>query len=337
MPGATLRQDVVVNNVTTPQNRDQRLDLSGAGRSYQGLTWAPMMTSSQWPNRFGTLGILTTASILLLGACGGGSQEGYIAGADDLGHIHDLALGADGQLLVASHSGLYRIEDVRTARRIGEVHDLMSMTVLPDGDLLASGHPNLRLEEFRVEGLPPFLGLARSTDGGRNWDELDLLGEADFHALVPTVDGLYAAETSGNIWFQDPSTGWSTLGAVEARDLAIDPSNPQRQLAPDYDATVWLSSDGAASWAPSVEAPALIEIEWIDVDLILGVTDAGSVWSAENPAGPWIEIAAGPPDVETFYVDDSGSWWVTVHGGRISRSDDEGDSWTIAYSPPDLD
>lgn len=295
-----------------------------------------MMKSAHWPTRFGTLGFLATASILVLAACGGGSQEDFIAGAGDLGHIHDLALGDDGMLLVASHSGLYRIEGPSRAVRIGVVHDLMSMTVLPDGDILASGHPNLLLEEFRVEDRPPFLGLARSTDGGRNWDELDLLGEADFHALVPAGDGLFAAETSGNIWYQDPNAGWSTLGAVEARDLAIDPSDAQRQLAPDYDGTIWTSDDGARSWTPSTEAPALIEIEWIEADLILGVTEAGSVWSAEDPAGPWIEIAAGPADVETFYVDDSGSWWITVHGGEISRSGDQGRSWTAVYVPPDL-
>lgn len=298
---------------------------------------APKLKLSPSPTRFGTLGLLAAAGILLLAACGDGSQEEFVAGAGDLGHIHDLALNDDGMLLVASHSGLYRIEDESRAVRIGVVHDLMSMTILPDGDLLASGHPNLLLEEFRVENRPPFLGLARSTDGGRNWDELDLLGEADFHALVPTVEGLYAAETSGNIWFQDPEAAWSTLGAVDARDLAIDPSDSQRQLAPDYDGAVWLSADGAASWAPSVEAPPLIEVEWIEADLILGVTESGAVWSALNPTGPWIKIATGPADVETFYIDDAGSWWLSVHGGGISRSDDQGDSWITVYTPPDPD
>ena len=204
-----------------------------------------MMTLPQWSARFGTIGLLAAAIFLVLGACGGGSPEEFIAGPGDLGHIHDLALRDDGILLVASHSGLYQVEDERRAVRIGVHHDLMSMTVLPDGDLLASGHPNLLLEEFRVEDRPPFLGLARSTDGGENWDELELLGEADFHALVPTDAGLYAAETSGNIWFQDPNSGWSTLGAVDARDLALDPSDAQRQLAPDYDGMVWYSVDGA--------------------------------------------------------------------------------------------
>lgn len=278
--------------------------------------------------------LLIAASFVALAACGGGTDE-FVARAGDLGHIHDLALDENGMLLVASHSGLYRIENESRAVRIGVQHDLMAMTLLPDGDLLASGHPNLLLEEFQVENRPPFLGLARSTDGGQNWDELDLLGEADFHALVPTDDGLYAAETAGRVWFQDPDAGWITLGEVEARDLALDPVDSRRQLAPDYDATVWISDDGATSWTRATDAPALIEIEWIRSDEILGVTEVGTVWSATSPAGPWIEIRSGPADVETFYVDPTGSWWVTVHGGEISRSDDQGNSWRVVYAPPD--
>jgi ligand-binding sensor domain-containing protein len=281
--------------------------------------------------------LLVALAVAILASGCASDDTPTVASAGDLGHIHDLALDENGNLLVASHTGLYRIENETRAVLVGAQHDLMSMTVLPDGDILASGHPNLLLDEFRVEDRPPFLGLARSTDGGQNWDELDLLGEADFHALVPAGDGLFAAETSGNIWYQDPNAGWSTLGAVEARDLAIDPSDPQQQLAPDYDGTVWTSEDGAMSWTPSTEAPALIEIEWTEADVILGVTEAGSVWSAQNPAGPWIEIATSPTDVETFYVDASGSWWISVHGGEISRSDDQGGSWTDAYVPPGLD
>lgn len=278
--------------------------------------------------------LLLVAGILVLSGCAGDSDD-FVAGAGDLGHIHDLALDEDGTLLVASHSGLYRIEDETRAVLIGVQHDLMSMTRLPDGDLLASGHPNLLLEEFRVEDRPPFFGLARSTDGGRNWDQLDLLGEADFHALAPVDEGLYAAEATGAVWFRGPDGGWTVMGDVAARDLAVDPANPQRQLAPDDDTVLWVSQDGAATWERAGDAPAFIEVEWVRSDEILGITEAGSIWSASTSSGPWAEIANGPADVETFYVDPTGAWWVTLHGGKISRTDDQGRTWQVEYTPPE--
>ena len=273
---------------------------------------------------------------LVTAACGASEEPDLVARAGDLGHIHDVALDDDGVLLVASHTGLYRVEGPTRAVRIGQHHDLMSMTRLPGGDLLSSGHPNLLLEEFMVEDRPPFFGLARSTDGGKNWDELDLLGEADFHALVPDDDGgLYAAEASGRIWFQNKEGGWTQLGEVDARDLAIDPASADRQLAPDYDGMVWLSSDGATTWTVASNAPPLIEIEWPKPDTIVGATEGGIIWLAAAPDGPWTEVATGPTQVETFYVDTDLGWWLTVEGGAISHSSDDGATWQSVYIPPD--
>ncbi len=275
------------------------------------------------------------ALVTLAAACSSGSSE-TVAGQDDLGHIHDLAFDDEENLLVATHSGLYRIEGADRAVLVGEVqHDLMAMTDGSNGTLIASGHPDLTRPEYEVEGKPPFLGLATSEDFGESWDVIGLLGEADFHALVVQDDGLFAAEGSGGrIWFLNSQQEWSQLGEVDARDLAINPADSSRQLAADYAESVWVSIDGARSWTELPEAPGLLEIEWLDPRTILGVDAAGSVWIAEEPLGDWTEIATGPADVETFYVDPTGDWWVTVVGGEISMSEDNGKSWSVVYSPP---
>ncbi len=290
--------------------------------------------------RFGKVRLQTTVVSLvvvvglLAAACGSGDSE-FVAGAGDLGHIHDLVLDDGGQLLVASHSGLYRIEAADRAVLVGtERHDLMAMAALDDGGLTAGGHPDLRAEEYRVEDRPPFLGLARSSNGGESWEVVDLLGDADFHALVPDGDGLFAAETSGRIWYLDAEGEWSQLGEVNARDLAIDPDDSDRQLAPDYEGSVWVSSDGAASWTRLRAGPSLLEVEWVDTTRILGADETGSIWATQRPEDPWVEIAVAPAGVETFYVDPSGSWWITVRGGAISRSDDQGSTWAQVYVPP---
>lgn len=278
---------------------------------------------------------MIAAIVATAAACGSGDTA-VVAAAGDLGHIHDLVLDDDGTLLVASHTGLYRIEALDRAVLVGEQHDFMAMAADAD-TLIASGHPNLLLERYRVEGRPPFLGLIRSSDGGKAWQIVDLLGDADFHALVPTDAGLFGAETTGRIWFLDAASGdWSQLGEVEARDLAVNPADPNHQLAPDYDGTVWASIDGATSWTVLDAAPPVIEIEWISERRIVGVTEAGSIWVADEPGGPWTETAsaASGGEVETFYVDRDGDWWVSVHGGSISHSSDGGGTWAQAYVPP---
>jgi len=282
-----------------------------------------------------TRAISTVVVLALLGAaCGAGNSE-TVAGADDMRHIHDLVLDSDGQLLVASHTGLYRIDAVDRAVLIGtEQHDLMAMTSNIDGALLAGGHPDLRLDSYRVEGSPPFLGLVRSGDNGESWDVVGLLGDVDFHALV-SLNGTTFGAAGSSVWRLDTDGAWVELGQLGARDLAIDPGDAERQLAPDYDGGVWFSTDGAVTWTELDNVPSLVEIEWIASDTIIGIDAGGTVWTATEPEGAWTEFADGPVGVETLFVDPSGSWWVTVSGGEISRSDDKGRSWARQYLPPD--
>lgn len=273
---------------------------------------------------------------LAAAACGGESTEQVVAGPGALGHIHDMVLDADDVLFVASHSGLYRIDGIDRAVLVNpEQHDLMAMTSLDNGDLIVGGHPDLRLEKYVVEDRPPFLGLTSSSDGGQTWVVLDLLGEADFHALAPTNDGLFAAYSSGLIAFRDAAGTWTELGEVDARDLAVNPGDVDLLVATDHDGSVWASSDGAATWERTPDAPALLEVEWISQSSLIGIEESGRVWSATTPFGSWSEAAAGPVDAETLLVDPSGSWWVSVHGGAIFRSDDEGATWTDVYIPPE--
>ena len=269
-----------------------------------------------------------------LAACSSASGE-QVAGPGELGHIHDLVINDDGDLLVASHSGLYQIESIDRAVLVGsEQHDLMSMAA-HDTDILASGHPDLRLEKYRVDDHPPHLGLARSGDGGQTWTvETDLLGKHDFHALAPTNVGIYAADTAGLIMLKTPDGEWQNLGALAARDLAANPLDPNQLVATDEDGGAWFSEDGALTWAPIPDAPVVIEIEWIADDQIIAASADGTLWQTTAPIDAWSEIGTGPSDVETVHIEDD-QWWVTVHGGAIHTSTDDGESWTPVYAPPE--
>lgn len=286
------------------------------------------MNASMMRGIFATLGCA-----LALLACSD-DPDIPVAGPGELGHIHDLIIDEDGGLLVASHSGLYRIESIEQAVLVGsEEHDLMSIAA-DDSGILASGHPDLRLEKYQVHDHPPHLGLARSDDGGQTWTvEADLLGKHDFHALLPTDLGVYAADTAGLIMLKRPSGEWEDLGALAARDLAANPRDAGQLIATDEDGSVWASRDGAITWDLLPDAPAVIEIEWTAEDRLIAASEDGMLWQADAAISNWSMIAAGPADVETLHIED-GQWWVTVHGGAIHTSTDDGGSWIAVYRPP---
>lgn len=274
------------------------------------------------------------AAVSMVAAACGSTAGPVVAGPGALGHIHDLVLTDDDTLLVASHTGLYRIDAIDQAVLVGtEQHDLMAMSV-DSGGLLASGHPDLRLDEYLVDDHPPHLGLARSANFGETWTvESDLLGKRDFHAIVPTVDGIFTADAQGSILRRNPDGTWEELGAVAARDLAIRPSNTSQQIAADLDGALWFSADGGNSWDRASDAPAVIEIEWPESGRILGAGENGLIWEAPTTNGPWRQVAETRPELETFHIDGD-QWWATLHGGEIITSTDQGETWSHVYEPP---
>jgi hypothetical protein len=125
--------------------------------------------------------LLLLPVVAFVSGCGASGGVASVA-ADDPGPEHVHALGvdpADGSLYVATHTGLYRMAPgSESAARVGDQRqDIMGFVVTAPGIFLGSGHPDLR------DGLPPLLGLIESSDAGRSWQSVSLLGKADFHSL----------------------------------------------------------------------------------------------------------------------------------------------------------
>lgn len=266
------------------------------------------------------------AAVLLTGlvaACSGDDGEAF--GPSEIGHVHDLVAGEDG-LLVATHRGLLRLEDGSYSRVGDEVHDLMAMTRGPGGDIVVSGHPDLRLEQYRVDGSPPVLGLARSSDEGVSWEVVGLLGVADFHAIVPTEAGLLAGDSTGTIWRFDLEGNGQPVGSIpfDINDLAAAPDGTAMVVATSYEGYAATSDDAGKTWEIQSGIPPITEIEWTD-EGALGATADGELWAAAGPTGPF-ERAGTVPDgaIEALLVNDDGAWAAT-QGGQIYRQ--ENDSW----------
>lgn len=119
-------------------------------------------------------GLLIPAAIAMVAAA-----VGVPASAEPiLHHVHGLAFTPDGAaLLVPAHVGLAVYRDGRWTRAPGPAHDFMGFSVTKEA-IYSSGHP------APGSPLPNPLGLMKSTDGGKTWRSLGLLGEADFHEMA---------------------------------------------------------------------------------------------------------------------------------------------------------
>jgi photosystem II stability/assembly factor-like uncharacterized protein len=95
-----------------------------------------------------------------------------------LHHVHGLGFTTDGKgVVVPSHFGLDTYRDGDWSRVHGPLHDFKGFASTAEA-FYASGHPAPQAR------LPDPIGLAKSTDGGRTWQLLDLAGEADFHVVA---------------------------------------------------------------------------------------------------------------------------------------------------------
>lgn len=74
-----------------------------------------------------------------------------------------------------------------------EQQDFMGFTVAGPDRLLASGHPT------PGQDLPAALGLIESRDGGRTWQPVSLLGQADFHVLRAAGERVYGFDPASGM------------------------------------------------------------------------------------------------------------------------------------------
>lgn len=236
---------------------------------------------------------LGAATALLLAGCTGG-QEGtggdaasIASGSDDAGMGHVHGLGQDrvsGDVLVATHTGLFRLRDGAEPQRVADRRqDTMGFTV--DGDrLLGSGHPDSR------EGLPSHLGLIESSDAGETWTAVSLQGDADFHTL--TVSGVEVV-------------GWDSLSGT-----VLVSSNGGRSWSPgaglDSVADLEHLADGAGLLATTADG-------------LLVSPDSGRTFEAFDPAPPTTLVQVESAGQTATGVDVEGGVWDLTGDAWVAR------------------
>ena len=244
--------------------------------------------------------------------------------ATGIEHVHGLGIDpADDSLVIATHSGLFRSpEGSRAAARIGDRRqDTMGFTVVGPRRYLGSGHPDLRDE------LPPLLGLIRSGDGGRSWDPVSLLGEADFHVLraagrrvlgINSADGrLLVSSDSGATWRR-------SLLPEPLTDVVAHPGDGRRLIGSGRQG-IHSSPDAGESWSRIAPHPAGL-LAWPSADRLLLLDGQGTLHSSPDAGRTFQRVGAlgGPP---AAFAAHGAELYVALHDNRILLSSDGGRSW----------
>jgi hypothetical protein len=280
--------------------------------------------------------VLAVLAALLLGACGGGSGESAKPApkVEDPGPIHVHGLGvnpADGALFVATHTGLFRAAPgEQQARRVADRYqDTMGFTVTGPDRFLGSGHPDGR------DGLPPFLGLLRSTDAGRSWQPVSLMGKRDFHVLEAAGERIYGygsdydSRQASLLVSDDGGRSWQERTAPEALvSLAIDPDDPDHVVASGEEG-LYSSTDAGRGWRPSADGGALLA--WTATGDLFEVRFDGAVARSGDGGRNWNE--AGTVGGQPAAFDNAGDeLYVALHDGTVKRSKD-GRAWQLRSRP----
>lgn len=275
-------------------------------------------------------------SALSLAACGTevdpGDDGDAQAAAEDthMEHIHGLGINeADGALMIASHYGLFRLDDDGPVR-VSEVQDFMGFTVAEEGLLLASGHPG------QGQDAPTNLGLIASIDDGATWDEVSLGGEADFHALDALGERIYGVDaTSGQqlMISDDGGETWETSNAPAMASLTVDPRDADTVIGTTEEGPV-LSDDGGQEFLALDGAPVLQFVDWAADGTLYGMDPAAGVHRSLDDGATWEQVgevgstAEGHP--EAIHAVDQDEVWAAV-GGSVLHSTDGGESFDVVH------
>ena len=241
------------------------------------------------------------------------------------GHVHGLGVNpADGALFVASHNGLFRAApgDDR-ARPVGTTgKDIMGFSIIGPNRFLGSGHPG------DTENLPPSLGLIASTDAGRTFRPVSLLGEADFHVLRGAGARIYGFDsTSGRFLVSgDAGRTWSQRRPPGTLiDLAIEPRDPDRLVASTDDG-LFASGDAARGWQRLGKQIALVT--WPAPERRLVLNQEGEV-SVSSDGGRRFRPAGVVPGEPVALMGTGNDLYVALDDNRIMHSADGGAMWRV--------
>lgn len=249
-------------------------------------------------------------------------------------HVHGLGINpADKALFIATHTGTYRVApNAEQATRVGgSRQDTMGFTVVGPNRFLGSGHPDP--QAMREQKLPPNLGLIESTDGGRTWTPISLLGQADFHVLRSNGRRIYGVDASNARLMLSPDRGQTWIEReppTALLDLAVDPAQPKRLLA-SGEGGVFASTVGGRAWRQISGAVGLLA--WPEPNRLYLVDRVGGVHRSGDGGTSWASVGNIGGQPAAFLAQTAQELYVALHDGTVKRSGDGGRTWSVRSAP----
>ncbi|MFJ6310601.1 F510_1955 family glycosylhydrolase [Pseudarthrobacter oxydans] len=267
--------------------------------------------------------------ILALSACSPSSgttapsPAGTGSGLPDA-HVHGLSVSSEtGQVLLATHDGLFDVTK-QPATKIGATNDLMGFTGGTDhGVLYASGHPG------EGSSLPNPIGLIRSTDAGKSWEQLSRQGESDFHALTATKSGIVGFD--GALRTSPDGKTWTT-GAADFVPAVLAGNPTSDTVLATTPQGIRRSTDGGKTWTRVEFGPVVQFAAFAGPAEAVGVEPDGTVHSSADAGATWIRkgeiqdtvqaVAAvkGPDAKLVIWAATASGIVVSTDGGATFRS-----------------
>ncbi|HEY8703060.1 MAG TPA: exo-alpha-sialidase [Arthrobacter sp.] len=282
------------------------------------------------PFRYAGAPAAAAALLLALSACTSTSPATSASSASAAGypaaHVHGITVDQTGRVLLATHEGLFDVS-TKAAVKIGPSNDLMGFTPTADPSVFyASGHPGKGSE------LPNPVGLIRSVDGGRSWEQRSRQGESDFHALTATRSGIVAFDGSfltspdGKSWTQ-ATAGFQPAALAGNPDsdtvLATTPDGLQR------------STDGGKTWLKNASAPVIQFAAFATPSDAVGIEPGGKVHYSADGGSTWKPKGSIDGQVQAMTTakgaDGTVKIWVATKAG-VLLSTDGGTTFT-PYKP----
>jgi len=250
-------------------------------------------------------------------------------------HVHGLGINpADGSLFIATHTGLFRVgKDSQKAVRVAaRYQDTMGFSIVGPNRFLGSGHPDAREQE-----LPPLLGLIQSTDAGKTWQPISLLGEADFHVLRSTDRNVYGYDASNDrlLASADDGRSWAELDQpAPLVDLAPNPGDARRLVATaigSLEQGMYASGNGGRSWQRLNDAVG--HLAWPAPERLYLIDETGRTLISSDGGRRLVERGDVGGQPAALLAVGRDELYVALHDGTIKRSTDGGATWTVRSTP----